>query len=413
MRIKIRVDDINGTVIKFLLSAILLYKVLIQNYYEISGMFLLLGLLLLFVIFLDCGRKLDRFLTCHAGSLKIMILYCFLSVLLGGFNAPSIAEHLEMSITVVEFLLIGMCISYYGRTRHSLDFLIMDYLIIYGSMLLCFLARPVVVNSSQGIRYSISPSMNQNALALYISLFIWSVLYLISKKRLGVIIGFGLVGIALYGIFLTGSRKGAISAAIILVAWIFFVYLQKGHRMIRLLVIIAGVGIAAYILIPYLLGSSLWVRLQSFQDQGTKNRVNMYIVGLEYLKMSPITGLGFNGFRHFYGYYSHSSFVEVFVSSGIPLGIMYFYAFFVLVRDMLKIKRTLKENGMLSDSLKIDFKMKSILLVANILIPFAYIIHLYDLTTYYSLGLVLMWVYTPECHTDRNVHKNEIDGYHS
>ena len=396
MKLKIELNDINGSIIKLLLSAILLYKCLIQYYIEINGMFTILGSLLLVAVLVDCKFNLSIFLFDHSKALIIMMIYFALTFTLGFIVSPDISVHMSTGLTVIEFLFVAICISYYGKTRHTTDFIVTDYLVFYGILLALLIFNPAIVSTSQGIRYSINDQLNENALALYASLFVWAVLYRVSQKRISTMVGFLLIGVALYCCIMTASRKGFLAFAIIIILWILFVYLKGKNSILRFCFLLFVVIIFSYYFLPNLLESNLWTRLKDFGDAGTKNRIDMYQVGMQYLKTSPALGIGFNGFRYYYGYYSHSSIVEVFVTSGIPLGIMYFYSFVQLFINMKNKRKNMLNMSAMTEEAEVGFKMRVILLI-TIVISFAYIIHMFELSTYYSLGIILMWEYfTPQ-----------------
>ena len=75
--------------------------------------------------------------------------------------------------------------------------------------------------------------------------------------------------------------------------------------------------------------------------EGTRN--NLYRVGFEILKMNPLFGTGFQGFKYYYVmYYSHASLIEVPVSGGIIGASLYFYAYYISLKKLSNLYKNTK-----------------------------------------------------------------------
>ena len=297
--------------------------------------------------------------------------------------------HINTGSLVIEFYIISLAILYYVKTRGDYNFLLRNYIFLFGVMTLLFLTNPVQVSTREGIRYSINKNLNENTLALYISMFAFSVMYYISKRNLKPLLGFSLIGLAFYAIFLTGSRKGFVTVIIFALMWIFWVYIpdKKGIKILRIITVVIVVLLASYVLLPRFISSSLWLRLNNMNDSGNAMRLDMYEIGKNLILSNPIIGLGFDGFRHNYGTYSHSTIIEVFVSSGIPIGLLYFIS---LIELYLENSRYLKviRNTDKTTFLLVQLKMGMILLL-SIIVSSIYVIHMYDLLTFYNFSLII------------------------
>lgn len=384
-------------VIKVLICAIFWYQALIQNYFYIPGFLPFLGVAVLVTIFLDCNGMLARFLRYPTKSLYMMFFYSVLTVFFGFFVSPDIRNQFSQSIYVLEFLLVAFCICYYVGTRGSYDFLIKNSILLFGVILLIFLLAPEQTSHFDEFDRLSIQNVNPNSLAIEFSLFVWALLHEVNKKKIHSLIALPLVCLALYGCFLTGSRKGFISLGLVLLCWLIFVFLPDRSRpfALRLSILLVICAVGFFIVRPLFLSSALLTRLKDFTDQGTQSRFRMYQFGWDYLYTSPLFGYGFGGFSYLYGAYSHSSFIEVFVSSGIPLGFLYFSSYVVLFTELMKKRKRLIRSGAWSSESKNELLMVLILLL-TLVVSFFYLTHIYLIISYYILSILFAWIIKPE-----------------
>lgn len=393
MKKKRVIQDLRGLLIKFLICAILWYKDLIQVYLPMGPMFLLLGVLLTAVVLFDnYSAKGQHSLEKLPKASYLVFLYVLLSFMFGLIVTPNRSSFLSNGFTVVEFMVIMMYVCYYARTRGSLDFLLWNAIVLYFVICVFFLVAPVTVLEKGVKRYSISESVNPNSLSMNMAIGVWATLFMISSKKLHPALGLPICGAMAYACVMTASRKGFIGLAIAIVLWTLFVFLPSDDpknvrkKVIRLLIVLAVVAVAIRLLLPVLEKTAVFTRFEGMgEDSSTRVRRNMYSVGLEYLKASPIFGYGFWGFQHFYGVYSHSTWVEVFVSSGIPLALLYFSSYLVILWGLIHRYLFNRKNSMSNTSAKmymILFTMEMFYTVC--------IIHIYNLTSFVLFGLLIM-----------------------
>lgn len=186
---------------------------------------------------------------------------------------------------------------------------------------------------------------NSNGLAIHfiraaLSLLIIVPLLRSMPKRLREIALFGLLGILIYGILLTGSRKGLLAIVLMLGLWFMWAYPIRAGKGAGITRIIATFGFVCtvYFLLPWILdNTTAGARLVSFIDGGSGSvsaaaesniRYEMHLAGLEMFANNPIFGVGLGNFsHHFYtGQYSHSDYIEPLATGGF-IGFALYHSF--------------------------------------------------------------------------------------
>ena len=315
----------------------------------------------------------------------------------GAIVSPNLSAHISHGITCIEFYIIMLAVCYYASTRGNITFLAWNYVLLYSFSVFVFLQSPQVVREGTAIRYSLSSNLNVNAFSMGITMAIWSILYLIMLKKINIFFGAGTVGIFLYSILLTGSRKGLIGAAICIILWVFVCYLplNRNHGIWNSVAKFASVLVISiallYFIAPIYSGSYMAVRMQSLLNQSdlsTANRISMYRNGFQYTLRSPILGYGFWGFAHFFGGYSHANLIEVPVSSGIPLALLYFATYVTTGKKLLHNRKELVHNESINqyqDQVRIGV---AFVLFAMLLFYSISVIHIYEISSFISFAFI-------------------------
>lgn len=392
MNTKIVIKDPKGLLMKLLICAIIWYRDFMQKYFSISNAFLVLGVLLTVVVVLDAlsrNRKNESIKLFR--ETYIIFLYVAMTYIAGFIVAPDMQNQLSNGFTIVEFSLVFLYVCYYTKTRGDIQFLVWNYVILYTLMCGLFIVSPVLYYEDKVARYSFSTTMNPNSFAMTLTIGTWAILYMISKKKIPILLGLPICGLMLYGVIMTASKKNLISIVLCLLLWIILVYLplDKSKNIIKDIIKLTLFAFIIYIgvrlLLPLFSSSVMRLRFENlFSDQSTLERVSMYQNGWEYLKESPVLGYGFWGFQYFYGYYSHSTWVEVFVSSGIPLGLLYFSSYILigygLIRNIRLSKGRIEQN--------VEMRMFLILFILMAVYTFT-IIHIYTLNSFIIFGAII------------------------
>lgn len=391
--------DTYGFLLRLLIAGVLIYTEVIQPYWEISKALLLLGTLLAGLTILDMSG-IYGFLRFPIPSkpFSFILIYVAGTCFFGIFVSPNLPVHINKATTIIEYTIVAGCILHYCHTRNDSTFLAKLFVFIAVTMGLSFIIRPqIYMDTIYGVRYSYSNSTNPNDFAMILAVGIWAVLYFVSQKRLNTLIGVVVCAVLVYAEVGTGSRKGMIGILICLLLWIAFCFLPLSKdnsgilgKIYRLVVVIFGISAVVVYFLPQLSDSTLILRFLDFSnDQSNQNRLSMYKEGLEFLSQSPLFGYGFEGFRCFKGYYSHSTIVETFVSSGIPLALIYFGAYLNIAIELLKARTVSSFNK--DYDMEVQRRMTLILLLMMAFYAVC-VIHIYDLPSFYYFGMIIVLV---------------------
>lgn len=395
MRIDFRLKDINGLIIKVLICAILWYREFIQAFVQIQGFLIISGSLLTLAVIVDnYSERGNRTLKKLPAEIYLILLYCVGTFVMGFFYSPKLAQHISWGTNVVEFALIMVFVCYYGTTRGSFDFITWNYALITVILSIIFLSSPVLV-SNEAMRYSISEEVNPNAFAVTLSIGIWSILGLVSRKKISLMIGTVLCVPIIMSTVMTASKKGFISMGLVVLLWLFFVFIPLSERkdslkkLKRMGITLVLCAVLVFLLYKYVMDSALLYRFKILgQDESTLARINFYSNGWNIIKKSPIFGHGFAGFSYFFkGYYSHSTFIEVVASGGIPLAVIYLFSYLMIAKKLLFQKRLLRQTGNFADN-RVQIRMQTIMFIILIVNAFT-VIHIYDLTSQMMFGMTI------------------------
>lgn len=409
------IRDIKGKLIVFLICSIILYSGVLQfGYLTIPNALLILGVLLIITIISDFSLQKKSLLVGVSSELKILGLYLIATFIFGCVMTPDIGMHISHGISIIEYFVVALAVYYYSVTRKNTTFLAWFYLILYSICVVIFIRSPQAVFEGTQIRYSLTSSMNVNSFSMGLTMATWATMYLISLKKINIIIGSFLTGVYLYSIVLTASRKGLIGALLCIVLWVFICYLPLDKdnmslkRILKIFVITSVAVTLILVIAPKYLDSYMAVRmkgLSSQSDLSTLARIDLYKSGIEYIKWSPILGHGFWGFSYYYGVYSHATIIEVPVSSGIPLAVIYFGTYFVTFRNFIRNKRKVQvfQNQELYNQ-KVSLAVGLVLFLLMCFYALS-VIHIYELSSYVAFA----YIYSVNDITKKIVRSDEIE----
>lgn len=367
-----------------------LYSSVIQYKAPISNGMLVLGLLVLGTFMLSqTGKGLD-FKEVFTKESKWMLAFMIYMLPVGFVVAPVSSSHLSQWITSSEYLLMmiivsSLIMSYGMESFHLL-------LLVIGVSLVFFLIQSPVKYFGTD-RLSLSDDLNPNGLGMCFAGAIWAILYFQQKKKASFVISFGLVALLCYGIILTGSRKALIATGIIVTVWYFFCFLSKKDKernKWRPLIIFGSfllVGAFGLLFLRLYAGSDMASRIEDLENETISgSRVNMYTQGWKLFCEHPLFGLGFQGFQHFFGYYSHATFTEVPVSGGILGSILYFAAYYISIKKIIRL------FGFCKNECKLSYEFGEIKMLlgmwAAMLFYCTCIIHPYQFDSYFVFGII-------------------------
>ncbi len=133
----------------------------------------------------------------------------------------------------------------------------------------------------------------------------------------------GSIAVNIYAIFLTGSRGGLLSAALIAVCAALLV--DKGGHLISLNTVrnalaVGLSGFGVYCAVKFFLPADILARLFDLSDYaGGSGRVELWGNALELFKDNPLIGGGWGSYWGYNGYYEvvHNTFISVLADSGL------------------------------------------------------------------------------------------------
>lgn len=392
---ELKISTSRDNLMKFFLLCIIWYVEFFVRYFQFPNALLLLGGLMILFFFLDYfsgGRSLVRPFPKAFTALMVYELY---TIVFGFIVAPDVKTHLNQAIIMIEYTLTFIVIVYYAKKNNNIEFLIWNYAVMYSLMCVIFLYKPVwYLENALFKRLSFAATMNPNSFAICLVTGAWSLLYLAMQKKISLVLALIGTGLDTYAIFLSGSRKGLGGILIVLSLWLVFCYIPNTdpHKpLTKILKGIAAILIAIallYILLPYYSDSILAKRMLDLSGEATEGARNeMYVRGWEYFKRSPVFGYGLQGFKYFYGGYSHATLVEVPVTGGIIGTVMYFFFYIEIFIGLWKgVKNNIKDR-----SNTISFirpRMGLILFIAMLFYSIA-MIHIYEIGSYMYFAMII------------------------
>lgn len=174
-------------------------------------------------------------------------------------------------------------------------------------------------------------------------------------------LSFMLIGFCAYVLLATGSRKSSIAFVFVLWAWATFALPEgvgRGLRRIAIPVVLGAMTLWLFSTYGMKLAANTpvgvrWQRMMEagggsvFQGFEHNVRYDMYVEGFKIFLQHPIFGVGLNNFcAYFYGYYSHSDYIEPLATTGL-IGFILYQAFYVIL--LLRLRQLLKwatDSGM-------------------------------------------------------------------
>ena len=367
------------------------YSSIIQDkYVQIPGGMLIIGIGILVTFLLSMENNTLVITDVFSDESLPLIVFMIYMFVVGCIVTPDISGHITQWITCAEYLFILIVITYIIRQNDGTE--TFHLLLLFEAVVLAiiFLREPIVYDAG---RYSISRRVNPNGLGMSFTSGIWSTLYYHQRKRLPLMISLGLCSVYGYCILLTGSRKAMIAGISIILLWFVFVYLPSlkernwAFGMITLAFTIVLVLIIGKRFISFYSGSYIEKRMQMLKyEMSEGKRANMYRYGINLLKDSPFFGIGFRGFSHFYGTYSHTTIIEVLVSGGAVGSLLYFASYVVSIKKCLCVFLMSKDD----ERFVIECKISKMLIILWIVMLFytTCIIHPYQFESYIIFGLI-------------------------
>ena len=265
-------------------------------------------------------------------GVKWHIAFGIYSLVFGFFIVEYKFYMITSLITYFAFMTVALCVCYICEGERDTSWLMRE---IAAVALICS-----VYTITNGYDYNngvmvktLGETNNPNSLGFVLVMGIFAIMMLNSRKFMGMIISLGLMGVLVYGIVLTGSKKSLFSAGIQLVIWMasFIRDASKSGKISYIM--LAYVLVAAIVVVAVIYfktgyrNTASFQRMQSLYDGGGAfTRKAMYRRGWELFEQNPLFGVGYNQFRVVSGFgtYSHSTYAEILSSGGIMGAFIYF-----------------------------------------------------------------------------------------
>ncbi len=149
-------------------------------------------------------------------------------------------------------------------------------------------------------------------------------------------------------IVISASRKAFLAMTVFAVLYLLLCNAGVAKRKIRLLFGMVVLVVAMSYLMDYVRENTYlgrrWEKLETNEDLG-EGRETLIDEGWERTLGSPLIGIGLANFQMVSdeGQVTHSDYIEVLVSSGFPGLILYLIPYFIILRRVLRIRRTTEE----------------------------------------------------------------------
>lgn len=328
----------------------------------------LLGISLPILIIRYLSKYRDKKFKITIDRYMIWIILVFIAIFLNGIrlsnngNQFSILYNLVTFMTVIFIYLIIRKNDYETTLKvvvrsSVIASIFMGIYILINEYSMILYRLPDYLKGTCGYRLGISSGINPNTITWTFGFFSLFLLYdLLKNKKLS------LCPIYIFNlliIFLTGSKNGLVLA---LIPFTYFAIKAIRQRKIKQLILILVFFVVLWILIHkvvflytligsridsmiYTLFSPFFsnnITVGSIDVASTEKRVNMIHVGMNMFYKKPILGWGIGSFARYsgFGYYSHNNYVEILVSGGLLLFILYYGFILYSAKKIIKNRQS-------------------------------------------------------------------------
>ena len=266
--------------------------------------------------------------------LKLFGVFIVVSFFSGFFTAIDQELLFDNAMKLLQLLLLLTAISQFYIFRGNLDGLMIA--LIINALVLAFAGKflsPDLVFSGKIERYS-SITNNSNGFAFQLLLGVIGTLFFYRKNSIIVklLVAAG-VGMLMYYIAISGSRKSLAGFAIVVTAWVYFSFNLKKSLQIATVLFLMALAAGSYVF-ALLEDTAVVQRLYQLEsDSGAADiRAILYREAFEVFQEHPFFGVGLDNFRRYSvsGLYAHSNYMELLADTGI-IGFALFFAVYLLV----------------------------------------------------------------------------------
>ena len=329
---------------------------------------------------------------------EVVVFFLFFIVTLytgaiGSAGSAGIVFHIQNWLTYFLYFLIIPCVMYIVMTKKDIIMFVKSY---GGFALLCaftLMVNPIIPKENG--RYSIARSLNVNMLGQYFTFGCWCILVLIIFKPKLRFPGFISIGMLLYAVNMTGSRKNLIAILMIIGLWFFFIWFPENKKQgLKILVIVPLLVILVFVIYnKFYLGSTMANRMEYIfaNSSGKRNsRFDMYERAFELFKQHPFVGWGFKGYSYYFfgnaSAYSHATYAEVPACTGLIGSSLFFGMYIYSIKKVIRLillTNHYKELNEVNKILRMD-----LILWCSILFMSVGVIYIYELICFLIFGVL-------------------------
>ena len=334
-------------------------------------------------------------------ELNIFFLFYVVTLYTGAIGSASsagIGYHIQNWLSYFLYFLVTPCVMYIVMTKKD----IIMFVKLYGCFAL-FCALTLIVNPitakenmvEQNARYTIGRSLNVNLLGQYFTFGCWCILFLIIFKPKLRFPGFISIGMLLYGVNMTGSRKNLIAIIMIIGLWFLFIWFPENKNQgLKIIVIVPALVLLVFLAYnKFYLGSTIANRMDHIitNSRGMRNsRFDMYEDAFSLFKQHPFVGWGFKGYSYYFfgnaSGYSHATYAEVPACTGLVGSCLFFGMYIYSIKKVIKLILLTNHDEDLMETNKI-LRM-DLILWCSILFMGVGVIYIYELIGYLIFGVL-------------------------
>lgn len=269
-----------------------------------------------------------------AKLLKIFGVFIAFAFFSGFFVAINQTLLWDTTMKLVQLLLLLIAVSQFYIFKGEVRWLMIALLL--NALVLAFAGKFLsadLVFSGKIERYS-SITNNANGLAFQLLLGVIATLFFYHKEKFiyKILVAIG-VGVLMYYIAISGSRKSSAAFLLVIAAWVFFSFRTK--KMLQLavtlfLLLLAG-GSYLYAILE---DTAVFQRVSYLEDDtsATDIRKILYREAFGLFQSYPFFGVGLANFQEYSvsGLYAHSNYMELLADTGL-IGFLLFYSIYFLV----------------------------------------------------------------------------------
>jgi O-antigen ligase len=333
------------TIIKFMCAIFVLYytwlSVIIPS---LAGYLLPIGVLMMGMIFfymLDNSIVINNVIDFPIGC---WLIFSIVEYIVASFVAVNVSFAHRSVITFLELVIMCFAMIFVAKEEGNIDFLIK---LIYVTCTAYVISMLIINNYISGRLALVNANGDANVCLIGI---VVATLIIDHEKILQPLFVIGTMCLMFYANIMTGSRKSYICMIFYLALWLVVFFKTNWKQMsakkkivILFLIIIATFLVVQYV-VPIIMNSTTMSRMLAGSKEGDELRLGLYKEALEHFKRSPIVGIGYNQFRIYNsaGYYSHSTYAEIFADGGIVGAVLFFAPHVWCVVNLIKIAKKSK-----------------------------------------------------------------------